>query len=236
VATNAMRGQVWDNFSSESYKNQAPSDSIAVRNLYAADSLWVTFQAPQGYYRPASLVSMWATAPFLHNNALGMATHDPSTAGRMRAFNDAVTQLLWPERRMTDTLSVSRTMRETWLSFPASDLPSVTPARVKRLLGADTSAYASVGPIPAGTPVGLLASFREALSAVTLLADFNAAVRDVKEQRLDSAATRARMRQLAPTLLKYSNCVDFIENRGHYYGTRLSDAEKRALIEFLKTL
>jgi hypothetical protein len=40
-----------------------------------------------------------------------------------------------------------------------------------------------------------------------------------------------------------SKCPDYIVNRGHYFGTSmfkeepgLSDDEKRALIEFLKTL
>jgi hypothetical protein len=44
-------------------------------------------------------------------------------------------------------------------------------------------------------------------------------------------------------LLDLSKCPDFIVNRGHYFGTDyfkeepgLSDADKRALIEFLKTM
>ena len=32
-----------------------------------------------------------------------------------------------------------------------------------------------------------------------------------------------------------SKCPDFIVNRGHLFGTTLPDADKRALIEFLKT-
>ena len=53
-----------------------------------------------GYYRTPSLVSLWSSAPFLHNNALGKFTGDPSVAGRMDAFNDAVEKLLWPEKRL----------------------------------------------------------------------------------------------------------------------------------------
>jgi hypothetical protein len=44
-------------------------------------------------------------------------------------------------------------------------------------------------------------------------------------------------------MLAVSKCPDFIVNRGHYFGTQympgeagLSDEEKRALIEFLKTM
>jgi hypothetical protein len=37
-------------------------------------------------------------------------------------------------------------------------------------------------------------------------------------------------------LWKVSTCPDFVEDRGHYFGSDLPDADKRALIEFLKTL
>ena len=47
---------------------------------------------------------------------------------------------------------------------------------------------------------------------------------------------------LAPRLLAMSKCPDFVVDRGHYFGTNafteepgLSDEDKRALIEFLKT-
>ena len=43
-------------------------------------------------------------------------------------------------------------------------------------------------------------------------------------------------------MLELSKCPDFVVNRGHYFGTAqlneeppLSDEDKRALIEFLKT-
>jgi hypothetical protein len=43
-------------------------------------------------------------------------------------------------------------------------------------------------------------------------------------------------------MLALSKCKDFVVNRGHYFGTDylkeepgLGDADKRALIEFLKT-
>ena len=38
-----------------------------------------------------------------------------------------------------------------------------------------------------------------------------------------------------PDLLSVSKCPDFIVNKGHYFGTNLSDDDKYALIEFLKT-
>ena len=48
---------------------------------------------------------------------------------------------------------------------------------------------------------------------------------------------------LVDPMLELSKCKDFVVNRGHYFGTDkfaeepgLSDAQKRDLIEFLKTL
>ena len=53
---------------------------------------------------------------------------------------------------------------------------------------------------------------------------------------------RAAFGNLVDPLLRFSSCPDFVVNRGHYFGTSrfkeepgLSDADKRALIEFLKT-
>lgn len=112
MATNAMRGQVWDNFSSESFKELESVGPIRYFNPYVADKgvrkdEWGTNDSYSdgrerggpGYYRPASLISLWATAPYFHNNALGMYTHDPSVDGRLRAFDDGIRKLLWKDRR-----------------------------------------------------------------------------------------------------------------------------------------
>ncbi len=63
----------------------------------------ITFEMPgggRGYYRTASLTSIWATAPYLHNNSVGVFVKDPSVQGRMTAFNDGMQKMLWPERRL----------------------------------------------------------------------------------------------------------------------------------------
>ena len=108
VGTNGMKGQVWDNFSSEAYKSLDAVGAVHFYNPYSTNDLdkWGNndvYYPPKGgpgYYRPASLASIWATAPFLHNNALGRYTHDPSVKGRLEAFNDAVDKLLWKEKRV----------------------------------------------------------------------------------------------------------------------------------------
>ena len=42
-------------------------------------------------------------------------------------------------------------------------------------------------------------------------------------------------RGLAEALLRISDCPDLVEDSGHIYGAELSDRDKEALIEFLKT-
>jgi hypothetical protein len=102
VGTNAMRGQVWDNFSSETYKSLPAVGLVHFFNPFSQTSAvdkWGNNDeyAPPGggpgYYRPASLVSLWATAPLLHNNALGIYNRDPSVKGRLAAYDDAIDKL-----------------------------------------------------------------------------------------------------------------------------------------------
>ena len=59
----------------------------------------------------------------------------------------------------------------------------------------------------------------------------------------DDYNNRARevFKPLASQLMTLSKCQDYVVNRGHYFGTGydneapLSDEDKKALIEFLKT-
>lgn len=101
LATNAERGQIWEEFSSESYKV-----SPAVRVTSLADPLHPSRRLPpvkatggRGYYRTPSLVNIWATAPFLHNNSVGLYNGDPSVAGRLAAYQSAMNMLLSPDQR-----------------------------------------------------------------------------------------------------------------------------------------
>ena len=59
----------------------------------------------------------------------------------------------------------------------------------------------------------------------------------------DDAEAAQVLKNLVPDLIKVSKCPDYVVNKGHYFGTSffkeeqpLGDEEKRALIEFLKTL
>src|SRR5216117_3600282 len=125
-ATNAKAGHVWDNFSSQTYKELSPVDELEFFNPFD-ETHPIKFKpkdknvAP-GYYRTPSLISLWSSAPFLHNNSLGKFTGDPSVKGRIEAFNDAVEKLLWPERRL-GTNSIWRTSRECALQLNVGVIP-----------------------------------------------------------------------------------------------------------------
>jgi hypothetical protein len=118
LATNAERGQIWEEFSSESYKS-AP----AVRVTGLVDPLHPLLRLPRvkatggrGYYRTPSLVNVWATAPFMHNNSVGMYNGDPSVAGRLAAYENAMKMLLWPDRR-PGLKSIRRTTERSRFEF-----------------------------------------------------------------------------------------------------------------------
>ena len=46
----------------------------------------------------------------------------------------------------------------------------------------------------------------------------------------------AELRKAVPELLAANKCPDFIEDKGHSFGTDLAENDKRALIEYLKGL
>jgi len=231
LATNATRGHVWSDFSSDTYKALPSAGEIEVDN--PMDGSLRTVALPSGgpgYYRVPSLLGLWARAPLLHNSALGDATGDPSTAGRLRAYDDAMRKLLWPDTRTPHGL-IRRTTTESYLELSASTLPWEF-----RWLAKD--GVLRIGPIPAGTPVDLIASAdfelkfdRLAPKKLKLLLRMQSMMLHNK----DSAPTAARIRQINADLLAISKCPDFVEDRGHTFGANFSDADKNALIAFMKT-
>ena len=273
LATNALRNNIWDNFSSESYKNLPSVGEITVHHPITGEPWQYRMPAGgRGYTRPPSLISVWSTAPFLLNNSLGTFDPDPSVDGRMRSFNNSIEQLLWPEKRDKDPVlgdrvpgRIDRTVdlegkhRPSYLRVPAGYLPTALQpvARagepVAPWLFADGGIQ--IGPIPEGTPVNLLANLNplwqdgDAGSAAEhdkALVQFAITAKHDLEglsRTASDAEVKAAFADLVKPLMELSKCPDFVVNRGHYFGTGfvkdsepgLSDADKRALIEYLKT-
>jgi hypothetical protein len=237
VASNALAGHVWDNFSSATYKNLPSVGSIQIYDPFTKETRpWQVPGNGRGYYRPPSLVSMWASAPYLHHNAMGEHIHGVSVDDRMRAFNDGISKMLWPEQRLGEK-SIWRTTAESWIQIPESYAPSF----LRR--NADENGNIRVGPIPKGTPVNLLANTNLELRGLTkkwqlasLFVKSISALKDIKREGLTGDDAAKRLMTLVPDLYKLNSCPDFIEDKGHTFGSELTDADKRALIEYLKTM
>ena len=233
LGTNAKAGHVWDNFSSQTYKEIPPVNELEFYNPFE-ESNPIKFRPKDhdtgpGYYRTPSLVSLWSSAPFLHNNMLGIFTGDPSVDGRLRAFDDAAQKLLWPEKRLGKG-SIWRTENECGLHVRKEYLPEA----FSKL--ADADGYVNLERIPIGTPINLIANLQpKPLEAAALLLKIKKTLLAIKVGNLSGEAANAEWRKIVPDLLAANNAPDFIEDGGHYFGTDLPDSDKQALIEFLKT-
>ena len=161
LATNAIRNNIWDNFSSETYK-QLPS--VGDINYYhPVTGVAMTFHMPdggRGFTRPASLISLWSTAPFLLNNSVGrldpldkndpndLYNPNPGVDQRLASFQNSIEQMLWPERRDHDQTigdkmppskanalqlpsAIARTTTTSFLRVPRGYLPEA----LQNLLG-----------------------------------------------------------------------------------------------------
>ena len=261
LATNAIAGNIWDNFSSETYKELPSVGTIEVHHPVTGEPYDYEMPAGgRGYTRVPSLVSIWSQAPYLLNNTVGYYVQDPSVEGRMRAFEDGIEKMLWPEKRETDSELgdkvpgvIDRVTEQSYLVVPRGFQPEFLvrlfePFRdeLPWLFNADGDI--ELGPIPKGTPVGLLANLDLRLDQADLLEriehDFKLArliikiKRDLKDlpEDVSDAQARAIFADLVEPLLELSKCPDFVVNRGHYFGSDLADDDKRDLIAFLKTL
>lgn len=290
---NAKAGHIWQDFSSDDYKRTPSVGPITVQHPMTGEDR--TFHPPgggPGFYRVPSLVSVWTSAPFLHNNAVGRYLHDPSVEGRLAAFDDAVRKLLWPARR-PGLGSVAVSDERSWLRFPAAHLPiavkGVLPwtegllevpwaagtvllvaafllwrrARRRRssfgtagslllallavatlglnLFAAGRLGGIEVGPLPKGLPLSLLTNIdpdvTPPLQAARALWKLDRAMAEVRRRQLDDAAALQLIeRDAMPDLLAINKAPDFVRDRGHTFGADLPDADKEALIAFLKRL
>jgi hypothetical protein len=259
LATNAIGNNIWDNFSSASYKTLPPVGAITVYDPFTGKPQ--QFQMPgggRGYTRVPSLISLWSTAPYLLNNTVGNFNESPAVEARIGVFQDSITKMLWPEKRDKDEVlgdkvpgMIQRTTVTSWLRIPTGYLPDAVKASSK-LLNLAVPVFdqkgIEIGPIPKGTPVDLLANFdplppdgsgilarakhdKQVLAAVLkLVGDLRALPKGASDEE-----ARKVFANVGEQLFALSKCPDYVVNRGHYFGTQLSDADKQALIAFLKT-
>ena len=274
LATNGLRDNIWDNFTSTTYKELPAVGEVTVHHPSTGEP-W-QYEMPgggRGYTRPASLVSLWSTAPYLLNNSVGDFYGEASVAARMASFDDSIEKMLWPDKRRKDAVLgekvpgyIQRTTSQSYLRIapgylpPPLDelagvwrwLPRLAPWLFDEDLGGIT-----IGPIPEGTPVSLLGSL-PLVSDTTewkdrkehferVVAFGNKAIKDLKalpdrpesgdEQALAAYNDQVHevFADLVDPLIALSKCPDYVVNRGHYFGSNLSDDDKWALIAFLKT-
>ncbi len=243
--SNHMKGSVWEEFASETYRGRKTDERI--------DELKNKQGGGRGFYRNISLLSLWAHAPFMHNNAIGpeicndqfytgpwaCVQPDPSVKGRLKLYEASMNMLLNPSERLK---KVTRTDRDIvipigpkfWTGNPSDLLASATLGNVnqEQLKGLEIK-------LPKGTPVTYLASLdfkkmiddwmAEVAGQSSVQARW-AKIRDMSQKMYSDTAYREQM------LAKYSNCRDLVEDKGHEFGVDLPDDEKKALIAFLKTI
>ena len=269
LATNAIRDNIWDDFSSETYKKLPAVGDITLYDPYSGKPWQYTMAGGgRGYVRPASLISVWSTAPFMQNNSVGPFNEDPSVEGRLKSFDASIRQMLWPDTRRKDPVIgdkvegpswIQRTTATSWIKVPAGYLPSVGISAMDWSPWLKHLAHVvlpwvftedgdlQIGPIPRGTPVNLIANIQllaesprlddkaaHVKKLVPVLIKVKKALQSLPENATDEQAVAA-FRDVVPDLISVSKCPDFIINKGHYFGSNLSDDDKNALIEFLKT-
>ena len=280
LATNALGGNIWDNFSSQSYKQLPSVGTVTLSDPFTGAAVPYAMPAGgRGYTRVPSLISIWSTAPFLLNNSVGPFDSSPSVASRMKVFDASIQQMLWPEKRERDSVlgdKVPGTMDRTTQRSEVIIATGFAPEALQPLQGKlhhwlpwlfTEGGDITLGPIPKDMPVNLIANLKLRSESNDIAAKA-AHLRDLGELllklKLDLATVpadasdqqlREKFANLREPMLRLSKCPDFVVNRGHYFGTAefnqqealsadekafgtepvLSDADKRALVTFLKT-
>ena len=154
---------------------------------------------------------------------------------------------------------IQRTTATSWLRVPPGFVPSFlnglqTPLNWVFPGMFNDQGELRIGPIPAGAPINLLGNFdllpeERGLTAgvqrLWALLGIAARLRHdmaAMPPNVDDATAMRIFAPLARRMYDLGTCPDYVVNRGHYFGTdrfaeepALSDADKRALIEFLKT-
>ncbi|MEP6678449.1 MAG: hypothetical protein ABJB78_04065 [Betaproteobacteria bacterium] len=246
LATNALAGNIWDNFSSHTYKELPSVGTVTMYDPFTGEPM--SYQMPaggRGYTRVPSLISLWSTAPFLLNNSVGPREFEtsPAVAARMKVFDTSIEQMLWPEKRERDSVlgakvpgTIDRTTERSQVTVPTGFVPeALQPLQgtlhrwLPWLVGGGEDVV--LGPIPQGIPVALLSNLKLRAESDDL-GDKAAHVGKVGEFLVklkydlatapagaSDAELRQRFANLKGPMMELSKCKDFVVNRGHYFGT-----------------
>ena len=156
---NHNKGQIWEEFASETYQSRPAAGSVPRRfnrmfPLLGGREFGSEQVGPggPGYLRNISLLSVWAHAPFLHNNAVGELVHredgavDYTVRGRIAQYEIAMERLLMsddPDDSPHRPQKISRTTRDIWLA-PREDGQGLIKLPVKK--GTPVAYFASSDP------------------------------------------------------------------------------------------
>jgi hypothetical protein len=165
--SNHMKGHVWQEFASETYRAREPDANLPDET-----------GGGRGYYRNVSLVDLWATAPFMHNNAIG-----PELCGKPSDPNDEFYRSPYVDKdgkrlaNAPDCVAYDPSVEGRYSLFLASVDSLLNPdQRIPKVTLIDEPIRRAIGPklwdgesekltgieieVPAGTPAGLYGSFR----------------------------------------------------------------------------
>ncbi len=251
--SNHKRGNIWDQFSSETHKN-LPG--------VLKDSFGQPINGGPGYYRNISLISVWAFAPFMHNNSVGPEVcgksenadrivptnstcetyFDPSALGRLQVYEKSMDELLTaPEARRKKV-----TLLNSAIQFPlglndlkiefAKGLPLNTVANFDlKTFIYDFTVVADLLETqgPAAFQKYWQLKFVSNPQGATELAS---AVQTLIQDSL--TATAPTLTTLKTISKYYRTCEtgDDVENKGHAFGSELNPSDKNALKAFMATL
>ncbi len=308
MATNALKDDIWDNFSSQSYKELPAVGELTVHHPVSGGAqAFLPLGNGRGYTRPASLISLWSSAPFLLNNSVGHTEYyatdsyayddnyqqpaesysydkanytgdtlyggyDPYLPGvenRMSVFDDSIKKMLNPQLRRKDKFTSSpvpgymyRTTAASCVKLAHGYLPDfVQPftgiAHWIAPWAVTENGDVALGPFPEDFPVNLIVNTKlipdydepmgmdHIWKLLKLGAEFTSVLKELggtcaTEQLLDKGIREKAKEivynsKLVDQLLINSKCPDFVVNRGHYFGSDLSQNDKAALINYLKT-
>jgi hypothetical protein len=196
--SNHMKGHIWEEYGSETLRDRKPDPNLSEQG-----------EGGRGYYRNISLLSVWAHAPFMHNNAMGPELcGKPANAANdfyRSPYADAQGQLLAPGKAPA-CWAFDPSVRGRFELYKASMNELLNPsARTPKITKFSDDVPIPFGPrlwdgkeekqvlgftvvIPAGTSAGALGNFQH-----------KRFVGDLVESKLRPDELRARLtKQLGP--------------------------------------